>query len=231
MASIISKIWPKFQVISSLFEVNELLDEHWAKIVLSKHISTPIYAIKCIDQRFAFKNSHISVWPWYSSWKFNYYSPVCQKISCRWRNIMSHIQFFFSRLIWSHGLVVKTGCRESCDMGSIPDDCWNPLQCLCHFVWHWAHQCTDTRASYIAVLFLGFRQSRADKVVNLNTTIQLALFWRTQTWALASTCPHVLAWHMDRDYSYCRASELTDRQVSGFVFSWFLENTEKTKAS
>ena len=36
---------------------------------------------------------------------------------------------------------------------------------------------------------------------------------------------------MDRDYSNCRALELTDHQVSGFVFSWFLENTEKTKAS
>ena len=28
----------------------------------------------------------------------------------------------------------------------------------------------------------------------------------------------------------CRASDLTDRQVSGFIFSWFLENTERTKA-
>ena len=27
----------------SLFEVNKLLDQHWAKIVLSKNISTPIY--------------------------------------------------------------------------------------------------------------------------------------------------------------------------------------------
>ena len=35
---------------------------------------------------------------------------------------------------------------------------------------------------------------------------------------------------MDRDYSYCRASELTDLQVSGFVFSLFLANTDKTKA-
>ena len=33
---------------------------------------------------------------------------------------------------------------------------------------------------------------------------------------------------MGRDYSYCRASELTDHQVSGFVFT---ENTEKAKAS
>ena len=135
-------------------------------------------------------------------------------------------------------LVVKTGCRESGDMGSIPDECWNPLPRLGHFARHWARQCTDTRAFYIAALsiifFLGFRQrrSRADRVVNLNTTIQLALFWRTWTRARpgARTRPHVLAWHMGRYYCYCRASEPTDRQVSGFVFSWssdFLKIQEK----
>ena len=59
--------------------------------------------------------------------------------------------------------------------------------------------------------------------------IRLPLFWRTWTWARASTCPQVLAWHMGRDYSYCRALELTDHQVSGFVYSWFLENAEKRR--
>ena len=67
--NLISKICPKFQVISShFFEVDELLDEHWAKIVQSENISTPIYVecdkiiilLRCIDQRFAFKNSGIS---------------------------------------------------------------------------------------------------------------------------------------------------------------------------
>ena len=62
-------------------------------------------------------------------------------------------------------------------------------------------------------------------------TIWLPLFWRTWSRARASTRPHVQAWHMGRHYSNCRASELTDRQVSGFIFSWFLENTEKMKAS
>ena len=102
------------------------------------------------------------------------------------------------------------------------------LQRLGHFAWHWACQCTDARAFwqflYCCALynffFLGFRQwhSLADRVVNLNTTIRLPLFWRTWTQARARTRPHVLAWHMGRDYSYCRASELTDRQVSGFFF-------------
>ena len=38
------------------------------------------------------------------------------------------------------------------------------------------------------LFFLGFRQwqSRADRIVNLNATILLPLFWRTWTWALAS---------------------------------------------
>ena len=149
--------------------------------------------------------------------------------------------FFFEQLIRTNGLEVKMSRSDFGDFGSIPDECWNALPRLRHFVWNWAaaRQCTDTRALYIAALliifFLGFRQwrSRADRVVNLNTTSLLPLFWRTWTWALAtgSTRPHVRAWHTGRDYSNCRTSELTDRQVSGFIFSWFLENAEKTKAS
>ena len=47
----ISKICPKFQVISSHFFkvdelLNELFDEHWAKIVQSEIFSTPIY-VEC----------------------------------------------------------------------------------------------------------------------------------------------------------------------------------------
>ena len=58
----ISKICPKFQNPSShFFEVDELFDEQWAKIVQSENISTQIYVacIRCINQRFAFKNSGI----------------------------------------------------------------------------------------------------------------------------------------------------------------------------
>ena len=43
----ISKLCPEFQVISShVFEVDELLDEHWAKILRSEYISTPNY-VEC----------------------------------------------------------------------------------------------------------------------------------------------------------------------------------------
>ena len=70
--------------------------------------------------------------------------------------------------------------------------------------------------------FLGFRQwqSRADS----NMNIWLPMFGSTWSQARASTSPHVLAWHMGRDYSNWRASELTDHQVSGLVFAGLLSN-------
>ena len=46
--------------------------------------------------------------------------------------------------------------RESDDLGSIPDVCWNALQRLRHVAWHWARQCTDKRAFYIAALSIIF---------------------------------------------------------------------------
>ena len=58
--NLISKICPKFQVLSSqVFKVYELHDEHWAKIVQNEKFWTP-NAIRCIDHRFAFKNSGIA---------------------------------------------------------------------------------------------------------------------------------------------------------------------------
>ena len=173
------------------------------------------------------------VWPWYSRWKIRVHKSCTPKNQLQVAKYDESYTVFFQR---TYGLVVKVSRRESGDMGLILDECWISLQRLGHFAWHWARQCTDMHAFYIAALtiifFLGFRQwrSRADRVVNLNTTIRLPLFWRTWTRARARTRPHVRAWHMGRDYSNCRASELTDCQVSGFVFSWFLENTEKTKA-
>ena len=62
----ISKICPKFQVLSShFFKVDELLNKQWAKIVWSEifqlqRVQSMSNAIRCIDQRFAFKNSGIS---------------------------------------------------------------------------------------------------------------------------------------------------------------------------
>ena len=62
----------------------------------------------------------------------------------------------------------------------------------------------QARFLYFCTLYnffiLGFHQwqSSSDRVVNLIRTVRLALarFWRTWTRSLASTHPHVLAWHM-----------------------------------
>ena len=62
----------------------------------------------------------------------------------------------------------------------------------------------------------GFRQwrSRTDRNLTPNITSYLE---------------SVMAWQMGRDYSYCRASELIDRQVSGLVFFQFLENKKNRR--
>ena len=117
-------------------------------------LQSMLNAIRCIDQRFEIKNSCISCLALIFNLKNYTNIPLCKKflyakIGCRWRNTTSHIPFFFELLIRTNGLVVKTGCRESGDMGSIPKECWNPLQCLC---WHWASQCTDMCYFYITVL-------------------------------------------------------------------------------
>ena len=229
----ISKICPKFQVISShFFQVDELLDEHWAKIVQNDDISTPIY-VECermyrsnvCVQEFSYFVSGF----WYSTWKIRAQWSCMQKIGCRWWNTTSHIPFFSSNwnepmakwsrwvakswVTWVRFLMsAEMPCCASAILRST-----EPVSALTHTLFKLL------RSLYF--VFRGLRQwrSRADRVVNLNTTIWLPLFWRTWTRARANTRPHVLTWHMGRDYSYCRASELTDSQVSGFVYSWFLE--------
>ena len=87
--------------------------------------------------------------------------------------------------------------------------CWILLLRCSHFAWHWARQCTDMHAFYIAALtiifFLGFRQwqSFTDRVLTLNMNIWLPLFWSTWSWAScpdSATCAGLAHW---RDhYSY-----------------------------
>ena len=65
-------------------------------------------AIRCIDQRFAFKNSHIFVSDFdIQDEKSKYDSPVRQKISSRWRDTTSHIPVRVS----SRRRVGLTRCR------------------------------------------------------------------------------------------------------------------------
>ena len=80
-------------------EVNELLDEHLAKVVhwQSEDISTPIYVecdkmyrSKVCVQEFSYFVSGLDI----QLEKSEYDSPVRQKIRSRWRNVTSHIPFF-----------------------------------------------------------------------------------------------------------------------------------------
>ena len=161
--NLISKICRKFQVFSShFFKVYELLDEQRAKIVQSENISTPIY-VEC--HRMYQSKVCVQEFSYFVSGqagldiqleKSEYYSPVWKKVCCRWLNTTSYIQFFFERLIWTNGLAVKVSRCEFGYLGLIPNECWNALQRLGHFAWHWTRQCTDTRAFYIAALSIIF---------------------------------------------------------------------------
>ena len=93
----ISKIFPKFEVISfHFFKVDELLDKHWAKIFQLQSMSN---AIRCINQRFAFKNSRISCLALIFKLKNTSTTVLyAKKISCRWRNMTINIPFVSSTL-------------------------------------------------------------------------------------------------------------------------------------
>ena len=64
------------------------LFEHWAKIVQSENISTPIY-IECEDvliKGMSLRILFFCVWPWYSTWTIWEQQSCTEKIGCRWRN-------------------------------------------------------------------------------------------------------------------------------------------------
>ena len=186
-------------------------------------------AIRCIDQRFAFKNSRISCLASIFNLNNLRTTVLYAKKSVAGGEIRWVMYLFFKPLIRTNVLVVKVSRSESGDLGSFPDEFWKSLPRLGHFAWHCArHRAVSalTRALFILLCSLKFLFSWISSVsisrwqsCNLNKTIRPPLFWRTWTRARASTCPRVLAWDMGRDYSDCRASELTHRQVSGFVYS------------
>ena len=188
-------------------------------------------AIRCIDQRFAFKNSGISCLTLIFKLKNPSTTVLYAKNQLQVAKYDESYTVFFELYLRLVAVLQRVGRRGF--------DSWRWLKPFatprpfCVALSPSVHWHSRFYIAALSIIFLfGFRQcrSRDDRVVNLNMTIRLALFWRTWTRARARTRPHVLAWHMGRDYSDCRASELTDRQVSGFVFSWFLENTEKRKA-
>ena len=110
-----------------LSEANELLNEHWAKIVLSEKNSTSIStlimfkkwmplklnAITCIDKRFAVKNSGISC----LALIFYLSNPRMTILHAENRfKVAKHpwlYTVFFCKLIWTHGLVVKVSSKAT----------------------------------------------------------------------------------------------------------------------
>ena len=87
-------------------------------------LKSMLNAISCIDQRFEFKNSRISC----LAVIFNLKNPSTTVLYAKKSpaveggEIGQRIYRFFMQLIRTNGLVVKTGCRESSDMGSILDE-------------------------------------------------------------------------------------------------------------
>ena len=80
-------------------------------------------AIRCIDQRFAFKNSRISRLALIFNLKNPSTTILYAKKSVAGGEIRLVIyHFFFLLLIRNNGLVAKAGRRESGDMGSISDE-------------------------------------------------------------------------------------------------------------
>ena len=94
-----------------------------------------------------------------------------------------------------------------------------------HFEGHWARQCTDTSAFYIAALslyifFLDFVSGDLAMTgfLTLNMNIRLPLFW--STWSQARGPDSVTCAGLSHgcDYSDCRASELKLQKCLATVF-------------
>ena len=127
--------------------------------------------------------------------------------------------FFLAGLLWSmltHGLVVKASSSESGDIGSIPAGWWNSRLHLCHFAWHWDHQCTDTPGFILlhSLFFsLGFRQWQ---LLTWNLTFTV---WSTWSQARGPDSATFAGVAHQRDYSFCIASEQRWQRRLGHWFS------------
>ena len=159
-----SKICPKFQVISFyFFEVDELLDEQWAKIVQSENISTPIYVEcdkmyrpKVCVQEFSYFVFGLDI----QLEKPEYYSPVSKKMVAVAKYDESDTVISLL-LIWINGLVVKTGWWVLNSSAAPQPFCVALSPSV-----HW-HNCFLYCCTLYNFFFLGFRQwqSHADRVV------------------------------------------------------------------
>ena len=113
-------------------------------------------AIRCIDQRFAFKNSRISCLASIFNLNNLRTTVLYAKKSVAGGEIRWVMYLFFKPLIRTNVLVVKVSRSESGDLGSFPDEFWKSMPRLGHFAWHCARQCPDARAFCIALLSIIF---------------------------------------------------------------------------
>ena len=172
-------------------------------------LQSMLNAIRCIDQRFAFKNSGILRLALIFDLS-NQRTTILH--SKKWFQVARYNESystFFCWLLQNNGsawqclLLLKAASNEwvtwvRFQQGAILRGIESVSALTCELL----YCCT-----LYNFFFLGFRQrwSSTDRVVNLNMTIQLQLFWRTWTWAWPALRPYVLAWHMGRDYSNCGA--------------------------
>ena len=149
----ITKICPKLQVLSSHFsEVNQLHDECWAKHNQWENISTvtTIYVL-CYNTywRLLSRNLVYLVWPWYSTWVIREWQSCLQQFRLSLQNMTSHNNtVIYCHIVGRHGFNANRVLKLSA----------TPWQ----FVWHWACQCTDTSAFFIAELSIFFSFSFAN---------------------------------------------------------------------
>ena len=126
----ISKICPKFQVLSShFFKVNELLNEQWVKIVLRENISTPI-CVEC-NKMYGSKVCVQDFWYFVSGLDIQLeqsenHNPACKKTVCQFQvaRYDESCTIFFNKF-GMNSWVVKVSHIESGDMGSILAECRN----------------------------------------------------------------------------------------------------------
>ena len=151
------------------------IEQNWCKVTIFQSESMS-NVIRCINKRFVFKNSVILC----LALIFNLSNPRTTILHAVPSCEIQWVMYSFSwRELWTNGSVLKARCCECGVMSSIPAECWNSLQLLGHFAWHWTSQCTNTR-SFIVLhsLFLDF-VSGYPRFLPLYVNIRLPLFWST----------------------------------------------------
>ena len=157
------------------------------------------------------------------------------------------IHCFLGESVWTFDLVVKASWNESVTWVWFHQGATS-LTLLGHFAWHWASQCTDTRAlillHYLNCFFLGFCQwrSSADRVLTLDLNIWLPLFWSTLSGPRHPSCGALLE-HLESGgghglghmcwpgaWAWLQLSEQKWQKVLGPCFSLNCQKYWKTRA-